>query len=350
VSAIGYREWGIWTNLDFFGTEIEVFGVAYLKITQSLMAEQTIGFIYEMIEKIRQGKSQFENERLKNYFDLSSITPTNELVIQKSASIVTHNESIRFFIKEVLNELEALSLCLDFPLTCNEIRFVISPMQSLQGVAFIASRKPIGRGIGFEIEERGSASARLVYDFNSFINMSAIQKVAARHYLNGLTLLGLEDQFSGLIDAAFMQFYQACEVLCGENYNLPKVKKYIAARYSNESRELQLIAHHIWQIRHSYFGHGNVNNNITNLDSLDDTFNAAKQVLVARWLCKHLFDLDTNANPLVREMILYHNNSSVYFAGSVEHLIREFYTGYEFKEAPVVDQDGKTIETVQLGQ
>ncbi|PPK72133.1 hypothetical protein B0F88_105245 [Methylobacter tundripaludum] len=351
MSVIGYREWGIWTNLDFFGNEAKVFGVAYLKITPSLMAEQTIGFIYEQIESIRQGQQgQFEDQRLKNYFDLGWITPTNELVIQKIATIFTRNESIQIFIEEALNELEGLSLCLDFPLTCNEIQFIIPPTQPHHGIAFTASRKPIGRAMGFRIEERGVASERLASDFNGLINLNLIQKVAARHYLNGLTLLGLEDQYSGLIDAAFMQFYQACEVLCGENYILSNVKKHIAVNYPSEARDLQLIAHHVWQIRHNYFGHGNVNNNITNLVSLDDTFNAAKQVLVARWLCKRLLDLDMNANPLVREMTLYHNYNSVYFSGSIEHLISEFYIGYDYKNAPVLDENGNTLETVQLGQ
>ncbi len=350
MSVIGYREWQVWTNLEFFGSEACVFGVAYLKITPSLMAEQTIGFIYEKIERIRQGGAQFKDVKLQQYFDLSWVTPTNQVVLQKRVSINTNNEAIRSFIKETLVELEALSLCLDFPLACNEIRFQIPPTLPLHGDAFIASRKPIGRGMGFEIEERGSAAARLNNDFNRFINLNPVQKVATRHYLNGLTLLGLEDQFSGLIDAAFMQFYQACEVLCGENYKLIEVKKYIAGKYVEDSRDLQLIAHHVWQIRHNYFGHGNVNNNIINLDSLEDTFNAAKQVLVARWLCKRLLDLDTDSNPLTREMRLYHKDGSVHFTGSVELLIREFYTGYDYKNAPIVDENGNEIEIVDIGQ
>ncbi len=147
-----------------------------------------------------------------------------------------------------------------------------------------------------------------------------------------------------------MQFYQACEVLCGENFKLPEVKKYIAVKYPHESRSLQLIAHHVWQIRHNYFGHGNVSNHITNLSGIQETFNAAKQVLVARWLCKRLLDLDTNSNPLAREMRLYHKSGSVEFTGSVQSLTNEFYTGYSYKDAPVSDANGRTIETVDLSQ
>lgn len=350
MSVIGYREWQVWTNLDFFSSESSIFGVAYLKITPSLMAGQTVGFIYEKIERLRQEGTQFKDVKLQQYFDLTWVTPTDQLILQKHATIKTNNESINSFLKETMLELEALSLCLDFPLTCNEIRFNIPPIQPLYGEAFIASRKPIGRGMGFEIEERGSAVDRLNNDFNSFINLNPVQKVATRHYLNGLTLLGLEDQFSGLIDAAFMQFYQACEVLCGENYRLVEVKKYIAGKYPDNSRDLQLIAHHVWQIRHNYFGHGNVSNNITNLNSLEDTFNIAKQVLVARWLCKRLLDLDTNSHPLIREMRLYHKGGSVCFDGSVKCLIGEFYTGYKFRNVPIVDAHGIEIDKVDISK
>lgn len=349
MSVIGYREWQIWANLDLFNSATDIRGVVYLKITPSLMVENTVGFIYEKIEQIRQGVPQFENEKLKKYFDLSYITPTSEIVIQKSTIISPDIELIQPLINETLEELEAISLCLDFPLTCNEIRFVIPAVQPLHGELFIASRKSIGRGMAFELEERGSALNRLQNDFEKFVNFNPTQRVAARHYLNGLTILGLEDQFSGLIDAAFMQFYQACEVLCGGNFKLKDVKIYIANHYSSEYRTLQLITHHVWQIRHNYFGHGNVENNIANLENPDQTFNIAKQVLVARWLCKRLLDLNTHSHPLSREMRLYNKLGSVYFSGSIELLKSDFYTGYDFKNAPVLDSSGTQIEVVALG-
>lgn len=348
MSVIGYREWQIWTNLDFFENETDVQGIATFKITPSLMAEQSINFIYEKLERIRQGTPQFENIRLQKYFNPACISPTNELVIQKCTSIQSNVDSLKPFIYESLEELEALSLCLDFPLTCNEIRFIVPPGRVNHGDVFIASRKPIGRGMAFEVEERGVSSSRLTNDFTKFINLNSIQKVAVKHYLNGLTILGLEDQFSGLIDAAFMQFYQACEVLCGENFKLKEVKKFIAGKYPDDSKKLQIIAHHVWQVRHNYFGHGNVDNNISNIGNIDDTFNAAKQVLIVRWLCKYLLDLDTESNPLSREMRLYHKSHSVYFSGSIELLKSEFYTGYDFTNIQILDSNGNTLESFDI--
>jgi hypothetical protein len=248
-----------------------------------------------------------------------------------------------------LDDLAAISLCLDFPLTCNDIRFIFPPGQPVTGEVIIAVRKQIGRGMAFEIEERGSASSRLTNDFESFRNLTPPQKAAQRHYLNGLTLLGLEDQFSGLIDAAYMQFYQACEILCGENHKLKEVKKYIAEHFPDESRNLQIIAHHVWQIRHAYFGHGNVANHIVNTEDMDRTFNVAKQVLVVRWLCKRLLDLSTNSNPLVREMRLYHGSGSVYFSGREESISQEFYIDYDFNPAPILNEEGDKIDEFMLG-
>ena len=349
MSIIGHREWQIWTNMDFFGNGEDIRGVVHFKITPSLMAEQTIGFLYEKLESIRRGQPQFDHQELRNFFDLSYIIPTKELLIQRSASVSRNIENIEVSIHEYLDDLAAISLCLDFPLTCNEIRFIVPPGQPVHGEVFIAVRKQIGRGMAFEIEERGSASSRLSNDFESFKNLTPPQKAAQKHYLNGLTLLGLEDQFSGLIDAAFMQFYQACEILCGENYKLKEVKKYIAEHYPDESRNLQIITHHVWQIRHEYFGHGNVANHIVNIEDMDKTFNVAKQVLVVRWLCKRLLDLSTNSNPLVREMRLYHGSGSVYFAGREESISQEFYIDYDFNPAPILDGEGNKIDEVRLG-
>lgn len=350
MSVIEHREWSIWTNMDFFEGEDDIRGVLQFKITPALMAQQTIGFLYEKLDAIRQGQSQYDNEELKSFFDIAMIGATDELVIQKSLSIERSTEQLDIILEEALDQLSAIALCLDFPLNCSEVRFVVPPMTPESGEVFIASRKPIGRGLAFEVEEIGAASGRLTNDFGTFRNLSQQQKAAQKHYLNGLTLLGLEDQFAGLLDAAFMQFYQGCEILCGENHILKKVKAYLASSYPTESQTLQVIAHHVWQIRHNYFGHGNVGNHIVNMDDMGETFNVAKQVLVVRWLCKHLLDLSTNSVPLTREMRLYHSRNSVCFSGSEAEISQTFYNGYDFKVIPILDSSEAEIAQVDLTQ
>ena len=155
---------------------------------------------------------------------------------------------------------------------------------------FIANRLRIGRGMAFEIEERGASSTKLKADFYYYKNLTRNELLAAtRHYLTGLRLLSLEDEVSGLIDAAFMQFYQASEILCMDDEGrLENSKMYIARLNLPESRELQIITHQVWRVRNKYFGHGDTRYNILANTDIESAVKVAKQVYVARYLCKKL--------------------------------------------------------------
>ncbi len=60
---------------------------------------------------------------------------------------------------------------------------------------------------------------------------------------------------SGLIDAAFMQFYQACELLCRDkDGRMKQSKKFIAKLEPKDSRDLQIIAHQVWRVRNKISG------------------------------------------------------------------------------------------------
>ncbi|PNH90233.1 hypothetical protein C1M56_02920 [Vibrio diazotrophicus] len=350
MSVIEHRKWEIKPNTKLFSGEQDLLGVVQMRVTPFLMAQQTVGFLYEKLAETRKFGLQLQNQELQSFFDVTHIKETDQLVIQKVTSIPSDVTKLDSVLRDSLDALSAISLCVDFPLNCYEIICTRSPSETNDDVIFSAVRSPIGRGIGFEIEERGVAGKRLSDDYGNLRNLNHRQKAAQHHYLNGLTLLGLEDTFSGLIDAAFMQFYQACEILCGENFKLDKVKQFIAYNYPNESNDLQVIAHHVWQIRHSYFGHGNAKNHRVNLGDMEKTFNVAKQVLVARWLCKKLLDLSTNSSPLAREMRLYHSGGSIGFFGTKESLSRDFYTGYRLNLCHIVNPSGKRIGTFKIGK
>jgi hypothetical protein len=198
--------------------------------------------------------------------------------------------------------------------------------------------------MSFRVEERETAKNRMVNDFGKLMSSTPEQKVASRHYINGLTLLGLEDQYSGLIDAAFMQFYQGCEVLLGKKSNdLREAKKSIAQNYAEESISLQTITHHVWMVRHSCFGHGNLKVNSSNEGDYEQTFQIAKQVLVARWLCKRLLDLSSDCTPLMRQISLYPQSGSVRFSGDLNDLKNNYCMLYDFDKIKVVDAQGKVI-------
>lgn len=67
--------------------------------------------------------------------------------------------------------------------------------------------------MAFEINERYTAQQKLLAALNYYKPATPELKVAIQHYLTGMTLLDPENLLSGLTDAAFMQFFQGCEVL-----------------------------------------------------------------------------------------------------------------------------------------
>jgi len=172
------------------------------------------------------------------------------------------------------------------------------------------------------------------------------QTVGEKHYLAGLSLMGLEDQVEGLIDAAFMQFYQSCEILCRDaRGGLENSKKYIASLQLSDSRELQIIAHQIWRVRNKYFGHGDLQYNILSNTNLVNASKVANQVLVARYLCKRLIDYySTSQKTLIRETMLFIKHSLGNFIGNVFQLENSFRVDFDNRDVKIYDRYGVEIE------
>src|SRR5260370_20706109 len=114
------------------------------------MAQHTVQCVYEKIDSIRSGEPQVNNQA-KDYFSLHHWTP-QELILQKVSSLSSKDDFPTRII-EILHELDALSMCLDFPLTCNRIEFFVPPVQSLAGMVLAATRRSLSRGVSFEVEE-----------------------------------------------------------------------------------------------------------------------------------------------------------------------------------------------------
>jgi hypothetical protein len=239
----------------------------------------------------------------------------------------------------------ALGRCVDFPLTCNNIEFEIPPGQANTGKVFVAVRAPLGRGLGFEVEERGAAATNLKNHSGAYRTITdPVVTRAADHYLTGLTLLGLEDSFSGLLDAAFMQFYQGCETLLlqAQRETVNDANKRIAANpLVSNPMDLQVIVAHVWKARHNYFGHRSG----TTLQTSDEVFQVAKQVLVARWLCRLMIDLQIGPTTfLCREMRFYHRDTSEGYMGTLAELETTFrLPGVTGERIQVFDQTGSVV-------
>ena len=252
-------------------------------------------------------------------------------------------------IQSIQTFIDAISLALDAPLTCPKIRFISHHHGSL----LVANRRSIGRGFSFEVDERGTAAQKVQTDLSFYQDDSDDHAVVGRrHYMTGMQLLSLEDQIAGLIDAAFMQFYQGCEALCRDpEGRLENSKKYIASQNPADSKELQVIAHQVWRVRNKYFGHGDVSSNLYANLTKQSADAVAKQVLVARYLCRRLIDINAPSNTfLAREMGLFFGSYSGNFTGQLTQLKDAFKVQFDQSTAKIYGEAGTVIEEYSLDQ
>ena len=319
MSVIGFREWEIWQNSTYFSTSATLHGQYSFSITPSLMAQQTIDFLYEQVEQVRLG--QLSTGTAASAYLSPLMHHDGTMTIHKVSTFST-SSNIGQKIATLLEELRALSLYLDFSLTCNSIEYSIPPGHVDSGKVFWAARRSMIRGLAFEVGERSAASENLCVHFDDYNDQTKTDvQIAAEHYNNGMTLLGLEDRFTGLLDAAFMQFYQGCEAMCGYNHKVTAARKFLASNMgASNSKDISKVLEHVWKVRNKYFAHrGQVA-----LLNANDVYQVAKQVLVARWLCRRLIDARIGTAGLCREMRLYHGGSSEEFRGDVQELDTTF--------------------------
>ena len=346
MSTINMRDWEIWTNQSTFNKDLEFHGFYECCILPTLMAQQTVEFLAENFEI---HSSNIISVSRPPYEVVKQSTTSEEgLLAIRVYSVFTPTKSVEENIAGILKCIDSIALCVDFAFICQKIRF----FSDVYGKMFIANRLRIGRGMAFEIEERGISSAKLRADYLYYKNLTQNELLAATcHYLTGLRLLSLEDEVSGLIDAAFMQFYQACEILCKDDEGrLENSKKNIAKLNLPESRELQIITHQIWRVRNKYFGHGDTRYNILANTDIESAVKVAKQVYIARYLCKKLIDINSPSKEvLMREMMFFcegHNYGN--FTGSIQELESSFSVDFDNRKVKIYSSGGDIIEEYEI--
>lgn len=147
--------------------------------------------------------------------------------------------------------------------------------------------------------------------------------MAQHHYSTGMGLLAGEDVLTGLIDAAFMQFYLAVEALLG-SHEREKALTNGTQFYGDRFLKLKDLVTHVYLARHRFFGHAHPKFVKGLLDS-ETAFQIAKQALVARWTARALLGLELGRPLVTREMRLYPKpGRSVCFFGDTESLNSEF--------------------------
>jgi hypothetical protein len=232
------------------------------------------------------------------------------------------SRSIRERVDAILDEVRALSLLVDFPLHCQQIEFHLPPGQVDSGPVWIATRLAIGRGFGFADDEREIADRKLQAGLAPYTAAGKPElELATGYYLSGMKLLALEDDVEGLIDAAFMQFYLAAEVLLGTEVSRDASRAF-ARRFSvPDAIAVQRSIYQVYGVRGRYFGHAKA----LAAQTAQESFDIAKQVLVARWLARHLIDLHAGRqDSLTREMRLYRGLQSFEFRGTEAELRNSF--------------------------
>lgn len=324
MTSLNYRNWQIETSPEATGTQT---GTYFCEVPKYLMIQQTVEMIHEGFQLALETPNQRPTSLRPAPIDFGprrSGTATVEI-----AGNLECSGDIREQIEEVVQYVQALAACTDAPLLPISIGFRTPDGK----VLMVAKRGAIVRGIGFRIEERGTATHKIREDFQHF--RSTLQttpsnnKVALRHYLTGLTLLALEDSVPGLLEAAYMQFYQGIEAIV-QTHVLPEAKQRIAQMGLPDPLATQIICHQVFNVRHKYFGHGSETDFHEIADaSAEDAFRVAKQCLVARWLCRVLLDQQTpSKTSLLREMRMYLHNTSDAFHGTVQEIESTFWIDF----------------------
>ncbi|MCP9848118.1 hypothetical protein KBY86_14650 [Synechococcus sp. Lug-A] len=344
MSALSYRDWDVWINSTYYdGRTYD--GYFELTIVGTLMVPQTLEYLAESYE-VRQ--RQFTRVARANPDIVRQTMHTEEgnLCLRVYDRLDT-NADLAGLLRSLNSFLEAVGLATDSPLSSQKIRFI----SFHEGKLLVANRRSVGRGMAFELEERGTASQKLAEDLDYYLDHTDSNLVVGRrHYMTGMQLLGIEDAVTGLLDAAYMQFYQGCEALCRDpRGSLEPSKQHIAALQLPDSRDLQIIAHQVWRVRHKYFGHGDVAYNLEANLGQASAAAVARQVLVARYLCRRLIDAQAPSGAhLVREMNLAFGQACAAFMGSVQQLEEDFRVQFDGRTSKIYHANGQEIEEYTL--
>lgn len=316
MSSFPSRNLEIWKSTLADGlTEIK--GAFCFHLSPTIMVTQTMEFLYErygcqvangdLVNPFIQGMTRFDRKNPSNLFWWKSFESSKELF---SFDLTTLEAAVR-----------QLELHTDINLTYTQVTYLADLGSGLKQPLMVIKRLPIGRAVAFEIEERDMVSDSLAQ--GDIVFSDKIQ-VAQQHYSTGMGLLSGEDSITGLIDAAFMQFYLALEALL-ESHEKEKAqfkgKELYDARFSTE---LEGIVAHVYLARHRFFGHAHPKF-LKGLLDADTAFQIAKQTLVARWAARAILALELNRPIVTREMRLHQSsNSSICFSGDSKSLENEF--------------------------
>ena len=297
MSSFPLRSLEIWRS-SLAESMSPISGAFSFEVLQTIMVPQTLQFLAERALLNRSEDGEVISSFLAGMQYASPENPTTLLLWKTFPSA---DELFAYDIAELSGAIRQLELHADINLTYARVSYLADVGRGPELPLMIFSRQSFGRAVSFEIEERDAVAQSIqLGDFS--LSLKSI--IAQQHYSTGMALLAGEDSVSGLIDAAFLQFYLSIEATLAE-HEAEKARQSGEALFGLDfDSALAKIVLHVYLGRHRFFGHAHPKY-LKGLLDTDTAFDIAKQTLVARWCARRLLELELKRPLAKREMRLY---------------------------------------------
>ncbi len=316
MSSLPLRPLQVWLSSAAKTINRPIRGVFRIEVMPALMVEQTLQFLHQ-----HSNSTAGVVQSMLPFIEGSRYWHDNDSALFYEASFDCAETLFSYDVRTIYDLVRELELHTDVNFTIVKIVFLADVGTGPNLPLLVAEREAISRGIGFEIEERGMVANSLS---NGELNWTDRAKTAQQYYSTGIGLLALEDQISGLIDAAYMQFYLATEAILEAYVDGKAIEKGTRMYGSRFNENIQAAVKRVFLVRNNYFGHAGKVRRSGQLSN-DAMFAIAKQTLVARWCARALIELEVAADIVHREMRLYPGHGQSFaFYGDANQLDAEF--------------------------
>ncbi|MFV8248091.1 hypothetical protein [Bdellovibrio bacteriovorus] len=318
------RIWEVWKSNAKFNSEIH--GEFRIELTRFPMVAQSLEYLHEFAKSTA---AHFPNldadllpfiQAMQNWRMPKGGEPLF-LHYRHTFHSVTEFENANILIEKIDTSVDKLEMILDISFNVRSIAYLADKGAGPNKSILHAVPIKYQYGVGFEIEERAQIAPVLIH--SSKIDFES-HRVALNHYQTGMTNFLLGDDFPGLIDAAFMQFYLCVEAILeasGEGEAIKNSRKMFKEPVSEE------LIKDLYRVRSQFFGHVDPTKPeiIRALDDEVTSFEIQKQVLVAKWLARDLLCRITGCLSNNRKTRLYSDlGESVDFSGDISLLQSDF--------------------------
>ena len=317
MSSFPIRSLEIWRS-SLADSMSPISGAFSFEVLQTIMVPQTLQFLAERALQTGSGGGEVISSFLAG---MQYASPAKSTALLLWKTFPSADELFAFDIAELSDAIRQLELHADINLSYSRVSYLADVGRGPELPLMIFTRQSFGRAVSFEIEERG-AVARSIQLGDFTLSPKAI--IAQQHYSTGMALLAGEDSVSGLIDAAFLQFYLSIEATLAQHEAEKAIQSGVTLFGLDFDSALARIVSHVYLGRHRFFGHAHPKY-LKGLLDTDTAFDIAKQTLVARWCARRLLELDLKRPLAKREMRLYSKPGySAAFSGDAGSLDGEF--------------------------